>query len=39
MDAIYRIAREDGMISLRELAIKKMLEGKTTFQEIISVTG
>ena len=39
MEQIYRIAREDGMVSLRELAIKKMLEGKTTFQEIVSVTS
>lgn len=39
MAEIYAIAREDGMISLRELAIKKMLEGQTTFQEIVAVTG
>ena len=39
MEKIYKIAKEDGMISLRTLAIKKMLEGKTTFNEIVSVTG
>lgn len=39
MEEIYAIAKADGMITLKELAIKKMLEGKTTFQEIVSVTG
>ena len=39
MTKIYEIARADGMVSLRELAIQKLLEGKTTFQEIVSVTG
>jgi general secretion pathway protein E len=39
MTKIYEIARADGMVNLRELAIQKLLEGKTTFQEIVSVTG
>jgi len=39
MTKIYEIARADGMVSLRELAIQKMLDGHTTFQEIVSVTG
>ena len=39
MTKIYEIARADGMVSLRELAIQKLLDGKTTFQEIVSVTG
>jgi general secretion pathway protein E len=39
MAEIYAIAKADGMVSLRELAIKKMLEGQTTFQEIVAVTG
>ncbi|MEN8729983.1 MAG: GspE/PulE family protein [Desulfuromonadales bacterium] len=39
MTKIYEIARADGLVSLRELAIQKLLEGKTTFQEIVSVTG
>ncbi len=39
MAEIYAIARADGMVSLRELAIRKMLEGHTTFSEIVSVTG
>ena len=39
MAKIYEIAKADGMVSLRELAIQKMLEGQTTFREIVSVTG
>ncbi len=39
MAEIYAIAKADGMVSLRELAIRKMLEGHTTFNEIVSVTG
>jgi general secretion pathway protein E len=39
MAEIYAVAKADGMISLRELAIKKMLEGHTTFNEIVAVTG
>ena len=39
MEEIYAIAKADGMVSLRELAIRKMLEGNTTFNEIVSVTG
>ncbi len=39
MAEIYSIARSEGMVSLRELAIKKMFEGKTTFHEIVTVTG
>ncbi len=35
---LQEIARQDGMISLREVAIKKMLEGITTYEEVISVT-
>jgi hypothetical protein len=27
------------MVTLRELAIQKMFEGQTTFNEIVSVTG
>ncbi|GFO54278.1 type II secretion system protein E [Geomonas sp. Red276] len=32
-------ARRDGMVPLRELAIRKMLEGITTYEEVIAVTG
>jgi len=32
-------AKKDGMITLREYAIEKMLRGVTTFDEVIRVTG
>ncbi len=32
-------ARQEGLVSLREIAIKKMLEGVTTYEEVISMTG
>ena len=31
-------AKEEGMVSLRENAVKKLLEGITTFQEVLRVT-
>jgi general secretion pathway protein E len=39
MAEVYEIAKADGMVSLRELAMQKMFEGHTTFKEIVSVTG
>jgi general secretion pathway protein E len=39
MTKIYEIAKADGMVSLRELAMQKLLDGHTTFQEIVTVTG
>ena len=33
------VARADGMITLREVAIQKMLEGVTTYEEVVAVTG
>ena len=36
--AILKAAREDGMSTLRESAIRKMLQGVTTYEEIITVT-
>jgi len=36
--AIFKAAREDGMSTLRESAIRKMLQGVTTYEEIVSVT-
>ena len=32
-------AQEGGLISLRQVAIRKMLEGATTYEEVISMTG
>jgi general secretion pathway protein E len=39
MAEVYKVAKADGMITLRELAMQKMFEGQTTFKEIVSVTG
>jgi len=39
LEELTRIAREDGMCSLREAAIRKMLLGETTFEEVVAVTG
>ncbi|MDH3454639.1 MAG: type II/IV secretion system protein, partial [Desulfuromonadales bacterium] len=39
MAEIYAVAKADGMVTLRELAIQKLMEGQTTFNEIVSVTG
>jgi general secretion pathway protein E len=32
-------AREEGLVTLRQAAINKMLEGATTYEEVISMTG
>ncbi|NVN93123.1 MAG: type II/IV secretion system protein [Desulfuromonadales bacterium] len=32
-------AEEDGLLSLRRVAIQKMLEGATTYEEVIAMTG
>ena len=36
---LVRVAEQDGFMSLRQLAIRKMLEGSTTYDEVISITG
>ncbi len=36
---IVRVAGEDGFATLRQLAIRKMLEGITTYDEVVSITG
>jgi general secretion pathway protein E len=36
---LQEAARADGMINLRQVAIRKMLEGVTTYEEVIAVTG
>ena len=35
---LYEIARADGMLNLRRVATKKMLEGITTYEEVVAVT-
>jgi general secretion pathway protein E len=39
IEAIKRAAVADGMVVLREAAVRKMLAGETTFDEVIRVTG
>ncbi len=38
-ELIRKTAVADGMVVLREAAVKKMLKGETTFDEVIRVTG
>ena len=38
-EMIARAAIADGMVVLREAAVRKMLKGETTFDEVIRVTG
>ncbi|QTA79850.1 Type II secretion system protein [Desulfonema limicola] len=38
LEAIRQKAREEGMASLRESAVSKLLSGKTTYQEVLRVT-
>jgi general secretion pathway protein E len=37
--AIVEAARQEGLVTLREIAINKMLEGVTTYEEVVSMTG
>jgi general secretion pathway protein E len=37
-EAIGNQAKQEGMVTLRENAIQKLLEGKTTYQEVLRVT-
>jgi general secretion pathway protein E len=39
LSALTAAAREEGMVSLRQVAINKMLEGVTTYEEVIAMTG
>ncbi len=32
-------AREDGLATLRQIAIRKMLKGTTTYEEVVAMTG
>ncbi|HEY5672831.1 MAG TPA: GspE/PulE family protein [Malonomonas sp.] len=36
---LTELARQEGMSSLRESAIRKMLQGETTFEEVVAITG
>ncbi len=37
--SLTKVAEQDGFLSLRHLAIRKMIEGFTTYDEVISITG
>ena len=37
-EAIRDVARKEGMVTLRENAIRKLLDGRTTYQEVMRVT-
>jgi general secretion pathway protein E len=39
LNSLYEAARADGMVTLRQVAIRKMLEGVTTYEEVVAVTG
>lgn len=36
---LQAVARRDGLVTLREQAVRKMLEGISTYEEVIAVTG
>lgn len=36
---VSRVAGLEGLVTLREIAIQKMLEGVTTYEEVVSMTG
>jgi len=36
---IAAAARQEGLVTLREIAVSKMLEGITTYEEVIAMTG
>ncbi|MRR08505.1 type II/IV secretion system protein [bacterium] len=39
LKSLYDIARADGLVNLRQVAVRKMLEGVTTYEEVFAVTG
>ena len=39
LSELYAAARRDGMVPLKTVAIEKMREGVTTYEEIVAVTG
>jgi general secretion pathway protein E len=39
VELIRKAAIADGMVALREAAVRKMLKGETTFDEVIRITG
>jgi general secretion pathway protein E len=39
LSELVRAAEQEGFLTLRRLAIRKMLEGTTTYDEVVSITG
>ena len=39
LTALYGAAMAGGMVNLREVAVRKLLEGVTTYEEVVAVTG
>ncbi|MDI6738948.1 MAG: ATPase, T2SS/T4P/T4SS family [Candidatus Edwardsbacteria bacterium] len=39
LKSLYDTAKADGLVNLRQIAIRKMLEGITTYEEVFAVTG
>ncbi|MBF8251545.1 MAG: type II secretion system protein E [Deltaproteobacteria bacterium] len=37
--ALLEAAKADGMLTIRQCAIRKMLEGITTYEEVVGITG
>ena len=37
--SLQETARADGMLTIRQCAIRKMLEGVTTYEEVVGITG
>lgn len=39
LTALRDVAKSDGILTIRECAIRKMLEGITTYEEVVRITG
>jgi general secretion pathway protein E len=39
LGGLWEAAAADGLVNLRQVAIRKMLEGLTTYEEVVAVTG
>lgn len=37
-ESLYNVVKEKGMVSLREYGVKKVLEGVTTYREVMENT-
>lgn len=39
LNNLHKVAKKDGLVNLRQMAIRKMREGITTYEEVNAVTG